>query len=310
MNYVIDKAQEITPQLHRPSFFCRYVSDCFATFTEPTSINIFFKNLNGLHKQIQFTKEIESNNSLALLDAFIEKSDSGMNTSTYHKLTHTGLLLKYPSFSPIRYKRNLINNLLQRSFTICNSCLKINFEFQSIKTILMRNKYPSSFIDRCMRQFLNKKFSQHPKTQTQTCNHFTFRLPYLGNISHNIGKKLQQFINKHLPDSKLRFIHTTSKLKHYFHTKDPQSHLKKSNVVNRLNCSCGSFYISQTRRSLIKRLQEHQTSDTSEVCNHIQSHTHHKVDFNNPQILTHCPGKYRLLILESLFIQQITQTGS
>ena len=169
----------------------------------------------------------------------------------------------------------------------------------------MGNEYPSRFIDTCIRQFLNKKFSQHPKTQTQTCNHFIFKLPYLSNISHNIEKELQQFIKKQLPDSKLRFIHTTTKLKHYFHTKDPQSHPKRSNVVYRPNCSCGSFYIGQTRRNLIKRLQEHQTSDTSEVCNHIQSNSDHKVDFNNPQILTHSPDKYKLLILESLFIQQL-----
>ena len=222
MNCVIDKALEITPQLHRPSFFCRYVDDCFATFTEPTSIDIFFNNLNSIHKQIQFTKEIESNNSLAFLDVLIEKSDCGINSSTYHKPTHTGPLLKYSSFSPIRYKRNLINNLLQRSFTICNSYLKIDSEFQSIKITLMRNEYPSRLIDRCIRKFLNKKFSQHPETQTQTCNHFSFKLPYLGNISHNIEKELQQFIKKQLPDSKLRFIHTTTKLKHYFHTKDPK----------------------------------------------------------------------------------------
>ena len=120
----------------------------------------------------------------------------------------------------------------------------------------MRNEYLSSFVDKCIRQFLSKKFSQHQKTQIQTCDHFAFKLPYLSNISCNI-EELQQLINKHLPDSKLRFIHTTSKLKHYFYTNDPQSHLKKSNVVYRRNCSCGSFHIGQTRRNLIKRLQEH-----------------------------------------------------
>ena len=221
------KILKITPQLHRPSFFCRYVDDCFATFTEPTSIDIFFNNLNSIHKLIQFTKEIESNNSLAFLDVLIEKSDSGINTSSYHKPTHTDLF-KYSSFSPIRYKRNLINNLLQRSFPICNSYLKIDSEFQSIKTTLMKNEYPSRFIDRYIRQFLNKKFSQHSKTQTQTCNYFIFKLPYLGDISHNIEKELQQFIMKQLLDSKLRFIHTTTKLKHYFHTKDPKATSKEA----------------------------------------------------------------------------------
>ena len=33
MNYVIDKAIESTPLDHQPKFFCHYVDDCFATFT-------------------------------------------------------------------------------------------------------------------------------------------------------------------------------------------------------------------------------------------------------------------------------------
>ena len=169
--------------------------------------------------------------------------------------------------------------ILGRTFRL-TSCAIVN-----AKKLTLCWVYPSGFIDRCIRQFLNKKFSQHPKTQTQTCNHFTFKLSYQGNISHNIEKELQQFIMKQLPDSKLRFIHTTTKLKHYFHTKDPQSHLRRSNLVYHLNCSSRPFDIGQTRRNLIKRLQEHHTRDTSEVCNHIQSNTHHKVDFNNPQTL-------------------------
>ena len=44
---------------------------------------------------------------------------------------------------------------------------------------------------------------------------------------------------------------------------------------------------------------------TLEVCNHLQSNPNHRVDFNNPQILTSSPDKSKLLILESLCIQQL-----
>ena len=67
MNYVIDKAIERTPLDYQPKFFCRYVDDCFATFTNTSSIEIFLRNLNSVHSQIQFTKEVESHNSLAFL---------------------------------------------------------------------------------------------------------------------------------------------------------------------------------------------------------------------------------------------------
>ena len=109
-----------------------------------------------------------------------------------------------------------------------------------------------------------------------------------------------EYTKTHLPDSKLRFIHNTNKLKQQFLVKDRQRQLTRNNTVYRLNCSCGSFYIGQTRRNLVKRLEEHQSSPNSEVCNHLQINPSHKVDFHNPQILTSCPDKHKLLILESL----------
>ena len=59
MNYVIDKAIESTPLGHQPKFFCRYVDDCFVTFADASSIDMFIRNLNSVHDQIQFTKKVE-----------------------------------------------------------------------------------------------------------------------------------------------------------------------------------------------------------------------------------------------------------
>jgi len=53
------------------------------------------------------------------------------------------------------------------------------------------------------------------------------------------------------------------------------------------------------------RLEEHQTSPNSEVCNHLQSNPSHRVDFLNPKILAHSLDKYKLLISESLYIQRL-----
>jgi len=64
MNHVIDRALDLTPLSHRPKFFCIYVVNCFAFFPDPTYIDIFLNNLNNIRNQIQFIKEIESQNSL------------------------------------------------------------------------------------------------------------------------------------------------------------------------------------------------------------------------------------------------------
>ena len=73
-NYIVDKAIENTQLDHQPKFFCRYVDDCFATFSNTSSINIFLRNLSSAHNQIQFTKKVELHNFLAFLDVVIEKN--------------------------------------------------------------------------------------------------------------------------------------------------------------------------------------------------------------------------------------------
>ena len=109
MSHVIDKALDLSPPFHRPNFVCLHAYDCFAIFLNPTSIGIFLTNFNNIHNQIQFTNELETHNSPAFLDLFREKISSEIKTSTYCKPTKTNVLIKYTSFSPPHYKRNLVN---------------------------------------------------------------------------------------------------------------------------------------------------------------------------------------------------------
>ena len=78
----------------------------------------------------------------------------------------------------------------------------------------------------------------------------------------------------------------------------------KSGIVNKLTCSCGSTYIGQTKRNLLSRIKEHATSEKSKVCKHLLQHPTHRVDFST--ILGSENDTARLLILESLFIQEQT----
>jgi len=77
-------------------------------------------------------------------------------------------------------------------------------------------------------------------------------------ISHHIEKELHQYFKTQIHDVKLRIVHQTNKLKQQFHLKDSKRFLFRSNIVYKLMCSCGSVYTGETRRNLIKRLEEHQ----------------------------------------------------
>ena len=80
----------------------------------------------------------------------------------------------------------------------------------------------------------------------------------------------------------------------------------KSGIVYKLTCSCGSIYIGQTRHNLLNRIKEYVTSEKSAVCKHLLQNFTQRVNFNTPKILASENDTARLLILESLFIQEQT----
>jgi len=158
MNYVIDQALAVTPPECRPDLLCRYVDDLLLLFPNQDSLNRFFTNINSIHKNIVFTNELETNNYLHFLDVLIGKTSTGFIASTYRKPTHTGLYSKWSSFVPLHRKRNLVNSLLRRAYDIASSYQLVHTEFMNIKRLLSRNGYPNNFLDRCIQQFLNRKY--------------------------------------------------------------------------------------------------------------------------------------------------------
>ena len=235
-------------------------------FSKPKYAGKFFHTITHLHRNIKFTKEIEQGNQLAYLDVLVERNNNNdLETAVFRKKTHTGLYTKFSSLHPIKYKTNLIACLLHRAYQICSSYEIIHTEFDNITHVLLLNGYPLSFMQAQIRKFLNKRHNNisqsHPtdESSNQSSNRIIFfRLPYIGNQSIQIEKELRPFFRKYLIDKvRLCVIHDTFCIGDMFRFKDKQCTLRRSNVVYKLSCSCGSSYIGQTRRNLIARLQEH-----------------------------------------------------
>ena len=100
----------------------KYIDDIPAAFdNEQDSLN-FSNSLNNRHTNIKFTIEKKINHSIAFLDVFISGiNNQNLTLQTYHKLTSTGLLLNFRSFTSFSYKISLIKCLIERSFKICNN---------------------------------------------------------------------------------------------------------------------------------------------------------------------------------------------
>ena len=231
-------------------------------------------------------------------------------TSTIRKPTHTGLYTKWNSFVPRRFKINLINCLLDRCYKICSTYEIIFDEFEQIKTMLSRKGYPKYVLDKCIREFFNRKFTTKPLRSNKkdpTQKKILIRLPFLGALSVQNRNEMKSFLHKHTDDKvSVYIVDALSKIGENFRFKYKQPLLIKSGIVYKLTYSCGSTYIGQARRSLLSRIKEHATSEKSEVCKHLLQNPFHWVDFDTPTILGSENDTARLLILQSLLIQEQT----
>jgi len=135
------------------------------------------------------------------------------------------------------------------------------------------------------------------------------KLPYIGNPSIHLEKEFKSFFRRHLSDGlNLNVIHTCYKIGDMLKHKEKQPTLYRSHVVYKLNCSCDSTYIGQTRRNLKTRLDEHNPASKlnhqSDVTKHIYENPTHTIDFNAPEILCSPYNTKELLIKETLLIHQ------
>jgi len=168
LNYALDQATLQYTEIDKLNMMFRYVDDLFLTFSCEDAAKRFFDNLNSIHKSIKFTREQESNSKLAFLHVLItRKANNQIETSVFRKTTHTGLYLKYNSFVPNRYKRNLVNSLLQRAYNIGSSYHIIHKEFEIIKKMLARNGYPPSGAGTIFGQGEQDRERQNRKRETE-----------------------------------------------------------------------------------------------------------------------------------------------
>ena len=97
--------------------------------------------------------------------------------------TEQTIFTNYKSFIPTYQKRGLLHTLLHRSFTICSDLKTFHFEIDHLKTILIRNHYPLSFIDLCIKSFLNKLYTRKVVVPNVSKRSVFVKLPFLGSTS-------------------------------------------------------------------------------------------------------------------------------
>ena len=139
--------EKIFSQTQKPPTCFRYVDmiymikhDTFAMFNHETEADEFLTKLNCLHLSLKLISEKEKNICLPFLDAYVQGTDVGFETSVYLKSNFTIQYLCWGSFCPLKRKASLISTLVNRALMIWTKH-RLNGEIERIKKILLDNGY-------------------------------------------------------------------------------------------------------------------------------------------------------------------------
>ena len=240
---------------------------------EQDSLN-FLKFLHNRHHNIKIIIENQINHSIAFLDVFI----SGINNKnlilqTYQKLTYTGLILNFKSFTSFPYKIILKKCLIDRLLEIYNNWNSFHNDIENIESNLIKNAYPPFLIDKVIKKYLDYKFYSNQNQLKEKSNVHYFKLPYIGNLSHHIKIKLWKLCKEFCKEGfNIKLVFNSFKVKNYFSYKDSIHNDLKSFLVFTFTCaSCSCSYIGETCCHSKTRTENHIKKDNK---SHIFKHLH------------------------------------
>ena len=267
----------------------------------------FFNAINNHHRNITFTKEEQQTDSdeFSFLDVNIIKQNDKFHTHTYYKPTHTGLYTNWYSFTPRKYKINLVKTLLSRAWDICSTYELFDHDVKVIKNNLIKNQYPEAIIDPIVKKFIASKMENRdiqPTVATVEKKEVLVILPYHGKLSSKLFMQLKKLLSLTYPQVSLQLIfRTTYRVHNMFQYKDPIPLRFISNVVYGIHCTyCDSLYVGKTKRQLEVRFKEHTNHrNPTAVTSHMLQYDH-RITFDDMSVITHGKNDTELLIKESL----------
>ena len=310
------------PLSFMPVFYARYVDDIFVLLRSHEHVTRLATYLSSKHVNINFTFEVEINNTLPFLDVNVYRDIERFTTTVHRKDTFSGVYTHFKAFLPDTYKRGLLSTLLYRAYMINSSYQSLHKEIEKLKGIFKRNAYPDSFIEKCVYRFFNKIFDKKsPSKPMDPKKEVMLVLPFLGSNSWLVKNELSRTFRNILPDCKLKLIFKTSnRLSSFFSFKDRLPSTLDSGVIYKYLCSnCNVSYVGCTKRFWEKRLEEHThisaltggplSGETRQIYPPLQHVKQAKCTSSSPlvtrenfEIIGRDSNNYLLQVKESLFI--------
>ena len=298
----------------KPHYYKRYVDDTFMLFENENQIEKFKEYLNNKHKNIKFTVDSESNNSLSFLDVKITKQNNKFVTSLFRKATFTGLGTHFLSYCPQIYKINTIKTLVFRAFNISSTYFNFHLEISFLKNYFVTNGYPSNLFYNVLYKFLNNIYFPKQNKISVEKKVIYIKLPYYGYISQKIKNVINRLTSEMYPQINLKIVFSNKlTISSFFKHKESLQSDMCSSVIYKFTCACNAQYIGSTARQLRCRISEHMgisvrtqlplnSQITSSILEHSKQHFH-QITYDNFKIITKTNNS-DLRLLESMYINK------
>ena len=131
--------------------------------------------LNGFHRNIQFTYEVERDPKIFFLDVLvIRDSSNNISTTVYRKSTNNDIYLNWESFAPGKWKWATLKTLTKRAYVVCSNQELLQKGLNYIEKVFRaNNNYPNRVVKNILQQAKQQQQQQQQITSnTARKNHF------------------------------------------------------------------------------------------------------------------------------------------
>lgn len=251
----------IIPQLpFELRLLLKYVDDILAIVPKRL-VSRVLTLLNSFDAKIQFTMELEKDDTLPYLDLLIIRDNNKIITNWYRKPTASNMSLNYLSNHPRTIRENVAFNMFYRAISLSDERFHQE-NIEKVKSILSENNFPFVIITKQLHRTLQRLQNNHQLPQLSTGEPPIRRcLTYDKGISDALRNVIVSSSNNKIQvlGKPSRCLRNTvfSKLK------TPIDPLERTNVIYEIPCDgnnnerCELSYVGQTRNQLKKRLSQH-----------------------------------------------------
>jgi hypothetical protein len=288
------ETKAISSSILKPKCWLRYVDDVFTIWQHgQETLPLFLDHLNSLHKDIQFTMDVEKNGRFPFLDVdIIRKPNNTLGHTVYRKPTHTNRYLHASSHHHPAQIRSVAYTLATRSRRIADE-ENLQSELKILTDALVQNGFPHKLIQKAINRIPNSdnqngnvgnEMSQEvlENQEEQEVAHLAF-LPYVCGVTDRISRLLKEENIKTIFD-------TDRKLGTLIRNCKDNINLEGWGVYEVPCKECPHTYIGQSGRNCFQRLQEHRLAvknDTksSALAQHVRD-TKHAINFDGMKIIS------------------------